>query len=168
MVSVVMASYNGERFITETIKAVLTQTHNDLELLICDDCSTDKTRSILDEWKNKDERVKVFYNKNNIGNDKCRKKLISNSKGEYIMFLDQDDLIEKDHIEKMLTKMNDDVSLVFCDYIKIDKDGNEINNKKHCNQKELYTKDLVKYNPIPVIGILLNKKMLEKTAYGQL
>lgn len=162
MVSIAMAAYNGENFIEESIKAVLSQTYKDLELLICDDCSNDRTREIMEKWKEKDRRVKIFYNETNVGIDKSRKKMFSYSKGDYIVILDQDDLIEKNHIEKMLSKVGDDISIVFCDFVKIDKNGDVISEKIHCTQKELYTKDLVKYNPVPVIGILLNKKALEK------
>lgn len=165
MVSIIMTAYNGEQFIEESIKAVLCQTYNDIELLISDDCSIDRTREIMEFWSKKDNRVKVFYNENNVGIDKSRRNLINNSNGDYVVILDQDDLIVENHIEKMLTKMNDDVSLVFCDYVKIDKDGKIFSEKIHCKQKELFTKDLVKYNPVPVIGILINKKKLEQIGF---
>lgn len=162
MVSVVMAAYNGENFIEESIKAVLSQTYSDVELLINDDCSKDATREIINKWVKKDNRVRAFFSEQNVGIDKSRRRCIENSRGEYIVLLDQDDLIENDHIEKMLKKMNDDVSLVYCDFVKIDKNGDIIPGKPYIKQKELFTKDLVKYNAVPVIGILINKKKLEE------
>lgn len=88
-----MPAYNGQDFIKQTINNVLSQSFRDYELVIVDDCSTDKTPQIIKSIK--DKRIKFFQNKNNLGYsdnlEKCRQK----AKGEIIFLLGQDDLLAK-------------------------------------------------------------------------
>lgn len=67
MISVAMATYNGERFLHEQIDSILAQTHQNFELVICDDCSTDGTAGILREYEAQDSRIRVYVNESNLG-----------------------------------------------------------------------------------------------------
>ncbi len=67
MISVAMATYNGEKYIREQIDSILNQTVQDFELVVCDDCSSDGTWSILEDYANHDNRIKVFRNEGNLG-----------------------------------------------------------------------------------------------------
>lgn len=102
-VSVITPTYNDEQFISETINSVLNQTHQNLELIIIDDCSTDNTRLLIS--KIKDSRLRFIKNKSNFGPAYCRNLGIKESRGEYIAFLDGDDVWEPTKIENQLTFM---------------------------------------------------------------
>lgn len=97
--SIIMSTYNGERFLKNAIISVLQQEFSDIELLIVDDCSTDSTRYIIEEFANSDHRIKVFSTPSNSGGPSLPKNIgISAATGEIISFLDQDDL---DHPRKI-------------------------------------------------------------------
>ena len=66
-IDILMATYNGERYLREQIDSILNQTYSKFRLLISDDCSQDKTREILKEYEEKDKRITVFYQEKNLG-----------------------------------------------------------------------------------------------------
>lgn len=93
LVSVLMTSYNREKFIAEAIESVLNSTYHNFELIIVDDCSTDKTVSIAMEFSEKDQRIKLFVNEKNIQQFPNRNKAASYATGKYLKYLDSDDRI---------------------------------------------------------------------------
>ena len=103
MVSVLMTAYNREKYIAEAIESVLASTYKDFELVIVDDCSSDKTVEISKQYEAKDNRVKVFVNEKNLGDYPNRNKAASYATGHYIMYVDSDDFILENHIETSLT-----------------------------------------------------------------
>ena len=92
MISIAMATFNGEKYLREQIDSILAQTHQNFELVICDDCSTDGTAGILREYETQDSRIRVYVNERNIGFKKKFERAISLCKGEYIALSDQDDV----------------------------------------------------------------------------
>lgn len=107
MISIAMTSYNGEKFISEQISSILSQTIEDFELIICDDCSTDHTLSILKEYKEKDSRIKIIQNKNQLGFLKNFEQAISLCTGDYIACSDQDDIWTNNHLEYLLNNIGE-------------------------------------------------------------
>lgn len=105
LVSVLMTSYNRENYIHEAIESVLASTYNNFELIIVDDCSTDKTVEIAKTYADKDYRIKVYENQVNLGDYANRNKASSYATGEYIMFVDSDDKIYPDGIERCVKAM---------------------------------------------------------------
>ena len=77
MISIALASFNGSNYIREQLDSILFQTYQDFELVICDDCSTDDTWRILEEYAQKDSRIKIFKNETNLGFKKNFEKAIS-------------------------------------------------------------------------------------------
>lgn len=126
LVSVIMATYNEDRFLAESIESVLNQTYRDLELLITDDCSTNKAViDILEDFKKKDERVKTFYLTENQGAGVARNKSIEKARGRYIAFCDSDDRWKPEKIERQLALMNEKEScLCYSAYYTCDEDDN--------------------------------------------
>lgn len=125
LVSVIMPCYNDEKFIRESISSVLSQTHSNLELLIVDDCSIDQSLKIINEYRKRDKRIRVFCNDLNRGAAFSRNLALRESKGEYIAFLDADDLWEKNKIELQLKFMTDNnYSFSYTNYSVIDENGN--------------------------------------------
>jgi len=125
LVSVIMATYNEERFLADSIESVLNQTYRDIELLITDDCSTNKAViDILEDFKKRDKRVKVFYLPENQGPGKARNKSIEEAKGRFIAFCDSDDRWMPEKIEKQVALMNEtDCCLSYSSYLTCDEDG---------------------------------------------
>lgn len=106
-VSVVMATYNGEKYIKAQLDSLYNQTYTDYELIILDDCSKDNTVKIIKEYIQKRELSdwRIFMNEENIGWRKNFIEGLKRARGEYIFFADQDDIWIKDKIEKIVKTM---------------------------------------------------------------
>lgn len=113
LVSIITPSYNKDKYISETINSVLNQTYPNWELIIIDDVSTDSTLNIINTFKEKDSRIKLYINSENKGANFCRNYGIQQSKGEYIIFLDADDLLSTNCLENRLAKI-ENTNLDFC------------------------------------------------------
>ncbi|HBF68620.1 MAG TPA: hypothetical protein DDW20_04825 [Firmicutes bacterium] len=131
LVSIVIPVYNVQDYLMECVDSAVEQTYKNLEIILVDDGSTDKSVSLCDEWKNKDSRIKVIH-KINGGLSDARNVGIKECKGKYIFFLDSDDLIDIITIEKMVSiaeKKHVDVVTTnlfpFYDYLQI-KNENEL------------------------------------------
>ena len=114
-ISVVTASYNYQDYIKETIQSVLDQTYKDWELIIVDDCSTDNSVEVIKSYK--DDRIKLFVNEKNLGLKETVRRGIEKATGEWIVFLESDDILTSDNIEKKveIVKKYPEVNLVFND-----------------------------------------------------
>ena len=102
LISVIIAAYNGEKTIVETIDSVLNQTYKDFEIIAIDDGSSDNTRELIREIA--DDRVKLFPYENG-GVAKARNRGLSHAKGNYICFLDHDDLWTEDKLAKQVSAL---------------------------------------------------------------
>jgi len=105
LVSVLMTSYNRQNYIAEAIESVLASTYKNFELIIVDDCSIDSTVQIARDYQTKDDRVKVYVNEKNLGDYPNRNKAAALAQGEFLMFVDSDDKILFDGIEKCIKTM---------------------------------------------------------------
>ncbi|MFZ5553495.1 MAG: glycosyltransferase family 2 protein [Bacteroidota bacterium] len=114
LVSVVIPVYNGEKFISQTISAVLQQTYKNMEIIVVNDGSTDKTKTILEQISS--PQLKVVH-KSNSGVSDTRNAGISLAKGKYIALLDADDRWHPDNLEKKITLLESDntTGFVFSD-----------------------------------------------------
>ncbi|WP_136481507.1 glycosyltransferase family 2 protein [Cognatitamlana onchidii] len=113
-VSIVLCSYNGEKYISEQIDSILNQSFKDFELIISDDRSTDSTIKILKTYADKDSRIKWHINESNLGYVKNFEKGISLANGNYILLSDQDDIWDLTKIEKLYNNIEDH-ALIYCD-----------------------------------------------------
>lgn len=103
LVSILMPAYNVENYVGGAIECILRQTYSNFELLICNDCSTDGTKRTLASFS--DNRIILFENETNLGYLATWNKLISSCKGEFITFLDADDLCTENRIELLLNQL---------------------------------------------------------------
>lgn len=108
LVSVVVPVYNVEKYIARCIESILQQTHENLELILIDDGSPDRSGEICDEYALKDFRIKVIHTENR-GVSYARNTGLDNATGDYLFFVDSDDWIEPDHIEKLLPVDDEDM-----------------------------------------------------------
>lgn len=109
-----MPAYNSEKYIMEAIDSVINQSYQDWELLIVDDGSTDQTPYIVDEYAKKDLRINVFH-KENEGVSKARNLALDHVTGEFVTFIDSDDIYHKDRLMNMIEvfKQNEKCDVVF-------------------------------------------------------
>lgn len=120
LVSVIMPAYNAEKYIRRAIECILNQTHKNIELLIADDASKDKTRSIIESYN--DDRIHKFHNISNIGYLKTCNMLLIKARGKFITFQDADDFSDNKRIEAQLQEFEIDPNLGVCgtDFLMID------------------------------------------------
>lgn len=124
LVSIIMPSYNTAPYIKETIQSVLDQTYTKWELIIVDDCSTDNTDEVLSEIH--DERIKYFKNEKNSGAAVSRNKALREAKGQWIAYLDSDDIWMPEKLEKQIIFMKRKGYLFsYTNYEEIDVEGNK-------------------------------------------
>lgn len=139
LVSVLMPTYNHERFIAKSIESALAQkTDFDFEILIHDDCSTDGTLKIAEDYARRFPcKIRLFTEKQNQGLLKSYKKLIESSSGKYLAVLESDDFwTDKGKLQKQVDflEANADYGLCAGDKIEVDENGNQIHNGKIFNQ----------------------------------
>lgn len=126
LVSIITPSYNCERFIRQTIESIIAQTYSNWELLVTDDCSTDATRSIVEEYAAVDSRIKLHCLEKNSGAGVARNEAIRSARGRYIAFCDSDDMWLPNKLEVQLRAMDESGCPVgYASYLTCDEDGNQ-------------------------------------------
>ncbi|MGN6533831.1 MAG: glycosyltransferase family 2 protein [Ginsengibacter sp.] len=105
LVSILMTAYNREKFIAKAIESVLKSTYENWELIIVDDCSNDNTVLTAQQYAEKDVRIKIFINRKNLGDYPNRNKAASYASGMFLKYLDSDDTIHPQGIERMVINM---------------------------------------------------------------
>lgn len=120
-ISIVIPAYNVEDCIQRCIESIVEQTYKNIEIILIDDGSEDNTGIICDIYADKDARIKVVH-KSNTGVSDSRNEGVFRSNGDYVCFVDADDWIEKDYIEKAVNELRNNYSILFNSWVK-DTDG---------------------------------------------
>ena len=135
-VSVIVPAYNSQAYIDKSIRSIQNQSLKDWELIIIDDCSKDNTLEICKDKAKEDKRIIVIELEKNGGPSKARNHGIEIAKGEYIAFVDSDDTVEVDFLEKLVQiAEEDDCDVVWCNYKEVMPDA--VIERKHglvCNK----------------------------------
>lgn len=147
LVSIIMPSWNTAKYIADSIQCVIDQTYPNWELIIVDDCSTDNTDEVVDKFLS-DSRIKYLHNEDNSGAALTRNRAMREAQGEWIAFLDSDDLWVSDKLEKQIEFMkNGGYSLSYTEYEKIDESGSPINvyvtGPEVVNRRKMYRYDYI-------------------------
>lgn len=143
LVDILVTTYNtNEKYLRKQIESILRQTYKNIKIYISDDNSTNKNISpILQEYAEKDKRIKLYMQPKNLGYNKNFEFLLKESKANYIMFSDHDDVWHKDKVEKSLNALKQkDVDMVYCNCRQIDEDG------------QVIQEDYFKYKNVPLIN----------------
>jgi glycosyltransferase involved in cell wall biosynthesis len=127
LISVVLCTYNGERFLEEQLNSILNQTYTHFEIIISDDASTDNTLAILGKYRD-DKRIKIFQHKNNLGYIENFESTLKHVNGSFIAFSDQDDIWLPNKLECLLNNIGDKL-LVYSNSLYIDKNGGSLHKK---------------------------------------
>ena len=120
-ISIIVPVYNASEYIGICIDSILNQTYQNFELLLINDGSTDNSLRILEDYAKRDKRIRVI-NQKNMGVAKTRNKGIQLARGEYIMFIDNDDYIDSDYLEQFI-KFCDGQDIVIGGYRRVDLSG---------------------------------------------
>lgn len=162
LVSIIMPSYNSEKFISTTIESVLNQTHQNWEMLIVDDVSSDNSNDIIADYMKKDNRIKLIKLDKNSGPAIARNRAIEEAKGRYIAFLDSDDLWSPDKLSKQISFMQEhDVSLSYTGYYRMEEESGEIIDQINVPNKVDYS-ELLKQNIIGCLTAIYDTQKIGK------
>lgn len=166
VVSVIIPAYNAEKYIMDAINSVRSQTFEDWELIVIDDCSTDSTCSVVESMALVDGRIRLVKNETNIGVAEARNYGLELCKGSYAAFLDSDDIWYPEKLEKQLEQIyKEDADIVFTSYDVIDADGNKTKSGYIVPEKVTYD-ELLKENVIGCSTVLMSKKIFGKHRFS--
>jgi len=129
-VSIILPIYNVEPYIEQCLDSVINQTYKNIEIICIDDCGSDNSIKIVEKYKEKDKRLHIIYNEKNKGQAISRNEGVEYSTGNYIFFLDADDYLNLDIIEKLLNKQNEKNYDVVLSGVKNFIDSSSINDKR--------------------------------------
>lgn len=153
--SVAMCTYNGSRFIKDQLNSIIEQSRPVNEIIICDDCSTDNTIEIINDYINKyPGLIQLYQNKENLRSTKNFENAISHCTGDYIFLADQDDIWDFYKVEKIITKFEANESLegIFTNGNLIDDDGEIFPNTNMWDTFYFFEKNLDK--PVDLLCLL--------------
>lgn len=168
LISVIVPCYNAENTIKATIQSVLLQTYSNWELLIVDDCSTDDSVKIINQYSIKDPRIKLLSTDKNTGSpSEPRNIALEAAKGQYLAFLDADDTWLPNKLEEQLEflEMND-FDFVYSNYEKMNYQGKR-NNRIVCARSVSTYWDILESNGIPCLTALLRRKIIGDIRFQQ-
>lgn len=167
LVSVITPMYNAEKWIEETVRSVMAQSYEYWEMIVVDDCSTDCSAEIIQELQGEDSRIRYYRNEKNSGVAAARNRAISFAQGQYLAFLDSDDLWYPGKLQLQVQKLQSE-GKAFC-YSAcevIDLQGNHVN-VRHVPEKTEY-RDLLKGNVIPCLTVVLDRKRLPEVVMPEI
>lgn len=162
-VSVLMPAYNAEKYISDSIDSILIQTFSDFEFVIIDDCSTDKTWDIIQEYSQKDKRIVAIKNEKNLGIAGNRNKLKKLSKGEYIMWQDADDISMEDRMQRQVDVLDKDSSIgIVGGYLQFFDETGDLNIRKYDSKDSVLRQNIFRYSPVAQPASMIRKKVLDQ------
>lgn len=159
LISIIVPVYNTEKYLEKCIESILSQSYDNIEILIVNDGSNDNSAQILEKYKS-NLKIKIFEKKNE-GLALARKLALENSKGEYICFVDSDDYIDKDYCKKLYENMintNSDISM--CRFVRVLPDiriKNSILNDK-----------IEEYSKFEAISLLIQDKNIQNYVWDKM
>lgn len=142
LISIIVPIYNMEKYLDKCINSIINQTYKNIEIILVDDGSTDKSSKIINKYKKLDKRIKAYYKKNG-GLSDARNYGIDKATGEYIGFIDSDDYIEKNMYETLynnIIKYNADISVVGFNVVYESSDINRVKYQEVTDKLEIYNR----------------------------
>lgn len=164
-VSVIMPAYNVEKYIEAAIRSVLSQTYQNWELLIVEDCSTDATLAIAERLAGEDLRIKLLPNDENMGVARSRDRAVKICKGTYIAFLDSDDIWLPNKLEVQLKKMEEtNADLVYTSYQIVDQQEQRIKDDYIVPASADY-ESLLRQNSVGCSTVLIRAELMKRYCF---
>lgn len=166
LVSIVMPAYNCEKFIEEAVASVEAQTYKNWELIIVEDKSTDHTWEIANGFEN--EKIRIYQNEKNCGVAKTRNRGVALARGNWIAFLDSDDIWRKDKLEKQIAFLSQkkEARLIFTASAFMDENGKMKSYILHVPDR-ITRKQLLKQNLISCSSVLVKRELLRRYPFPE-
>lgn len=165
LVSVIMPAYNAEAFIGEAISSVLAQSTSDLELIVIDDCSSDRTRDVVDDFLRKDSRIRLLTNEHNMGVARTRNRGLELCRGKYIALLDSDDYWKPQMLEKMIARVEETkADIIYCSYAIVDEEGRKLCNDFIVPSATTFEESIVR-SVITCSTVLITSELAKKNRF---
>lgn len=159
LVSVIIPVYNNQQYIDECVKSVINQTYSNIEIVLVDDGSTDKSGDMCDSWAKTDNRIKVVH-KANAGLGMARNTGLDNTSGDYVQFLDSDDYISRDCIEVLISHIqNRNAEVVYCKYARFDAEKIYSDSVSYSNERISTGDGIIEDVLLEMVGSLPNARL---------
>lgn len=173
LVSVICLSYNHEAYVVEALNSVINQTYPNVELLIADDCSTDNSVEVIQNWLENHPEVDFLTNEKNLGNTKTFNQLAKKAKGEFIIDLAADDILLPNCVENQIKTFQNskfkNLAIVYGNLIEIDENGNFIENyyteEDYPESGDIYKMVVGRTTKICSVSSMIKKSVMEKLGY---
>ncbi len=164
-ISIVMAAYNTRQFLDEAIESICAQTHADWEMIVVDDQSTDGTFERLQEWSQKDPRIRVFQTLENSGPGAARDFALQQARGRYIAIMDGDDVAMPDRLKKqfLFLQTHPEAIAVGSQAECIDEKGRKIGTKDFPLEPEKLHRLMFRFMPIQLPSVMIDRSKLPET-----
>ena len=167
LMSIIMNCHNGEKYLYQSIKSIISQTYINWELIFWDNNSSDKSKEIVNKFK--DERIKYYVSNNFKKLYDARNLAINKASGQYISFIDTDDLWENDKIEKQINFFleNKDFEIVYSNYFILDeKKSKKFTKFKKKLNSGMINNDLIKNYTVGLVTVSLKKEIFEEYSFN--
>ncbi len=157
MISIITPAFNAANFICETIESVQGQTCKDWEMIIVDDCSTDGTAVLVKGYSEKDSRIRIICARQNGGVANARNIGLEAAKGDYIAFIDSDDLWKPEKLEKQMAFMQEKgCVLSYSDFQKFNSEDGSLGKVMRC-PKKMRASDILRNTAIGCLTVMVDK-----------
>jgi teichuronic acid biosynthesis glycosyltransferase TuaG len=161
LISVIIPYYKKENFIKFTIKSILNQTYKKFEIIIIDDETTEKSKTLLNKISRLDKRIKIFKNSRNMGAGYSRNYGIKKAQGSFIAFCDSDDLWDRSKLQFQIVKMKEfNLKISSTNYKIIDENGKYLGLRKSSNN--LTYKKLINSCDIGLSTVIAERSLFKK------
>ena len=161
-VSIIMPAYNSDKTIEDSIRSIISQTYEYWELIIINDASEDRTADLIENYSAKEKRIKILTNSSNCGVSYSRKRGLEAARGEWIAFLDSDDMWTQDKLKKQISiTYEGNADLIFTGSSFIKSDGSPYSWIMNV-PKTITFRQLLKQNVISNSSVLVRKELLMK------
>jgi len=167
LVSVIMNCYNGEKFLNDSLTSLFKQSFKNWELIFFDNNSKDNSKKIIKSFK--DKRIKFFSSKKKLNLYNARNLAIKKTKGQYISFLDVDDLWNKNKLKLQLNflEKNKEFKIIYSNYIVLNEASNRRYDKYHKNLNSGFiTQSLLNNYTMGILTVLIDKKIIGKKCFN--
>ena len=165
LVSIITPMYNSKDFIESTLLSVQSQTYENWEMIVIDDCSDDDGPNIVKKISNNDSRIKLIMQKNNLGPSNARNTGIELAEGRYLAFLDSDDMWHEEKLDKQIKFMQSNkYAFTFTGYEKINEVG-KASGIVMPFKKQVTYHDLLKSNHIGCLTAMLDLELIGEKKY---
>lgn len=166
LISIITPCYNATASISQTIESVIAQTYQNWEMIIIDDCSSDNSAEIIHHFCERDKRIRYFRTSEPSGSPSLPRNIgIDNANGDYIAFLDSDDVWLPDKLkEQMAFMVDNDYKFVYSDYEKMDENGNR-NRRLIIMPKSSSYWDVVETCTIPCLTAIMTREIIGDTRF---